>query len=220
MIKLTNVSKNYYIRSGAVQALKDITLHIGQGEFVSITGKSGSGKSTLLNCIGLLDNIDSGSIFIDGKDVSSLKGHEASVMRNQKLGFVFQSCNLEPSYTVYNNLCIPMYIGHATRKETDRRVDETLELVGLRDKIKRRAVELSGGERQRVSIARALMCNPPIILADEPCGNLDSGNSDTIMKLFRSLSDEGKTVVLITHDTEAAAATDRQLIISDGKLIT
>ena len=220
MIKLTNVSKSYHIRSGNVQALNDITFHIKSGEFVSITGKSGSGKSTLLNCMGLLDNIDEGSIFIDGKDVSSLKSREASALRNQKIGFVFQAYNLEPSYTVYNNLCIPMYIKHTSRKEIDKRVDETLELVGLTDKIKRRAVELSGGERQRVSIARALMCDPPIILADEPCGNLDTGNSEIIMKLFRTLSEQGKTVVLITHDTEAAAGADRQLVISDGKLIT
>lgn len=220
MIKLTNVSKSYHIRSGSVHALNDISLHIRSGEFVSITGKSGSGKSTLLNCIGLLDNIDSGSIFIDGKDVSLLKSREASSMRNRKIGFVFQAYNLEPSYTVYNNLCIPMYIRHASHKEIDNRIDEMLELVGLSDKIKRRAVELSGGERQRVSIARALMCDPPIILADEPCGNLDTGNSDIIMKLFRTLSNQGKTVVLITHDTGAAAKADRQLMISDGRLIT
>lgn len=219
MIKLKKVSKSYHIRSGDVQVLKKISLHIKAGEFVSIIGKSGSGKSTLLNCIGLLDNIDSGSIVIDGKDVSSLKSREAAAMRNQKIGFVFQSYNLEPSYTVYDNLCIPMYIKHAARREIDEQVNKTIELVGLKDKIKRRAVELSGGERQRVSIARALMCDPPIILADEPCGNLDTGNSDIIMRLFRTLANQGKTVVLITHDIADAAKTDRQLTISDGRLI-
>ena len=218
MISIANASKTYHTRSEDVRALKPFSLEIAEGEFISLTGKSGSGKSTLLHCIGLLDRFDSGTYFYKGQNITEMPQHQHTAFRSREIGFVFQSANLEPTYTVRENLALPMYIQRRSRKEIDRRVEEVLTLVGLREKLRRRPDELSGGERQRVNIARALICEPSCILADEPCGNLDSENSRIIMEILSALSDTGKTVLLITHDDEAAKLAKRQLRIADGVL--
>lgn len=216
MISIANASKTYHTPSEDVQAVKSFSIEIAKGEFISLVGKSGSGKSTLLHCIGLLDRFDNGTYQYKGQDIMKMSQYQLAAFRSSEIGFVFQSANLEPTYTVNENLAIPMYIQRKSRKEICKRIDEVLSLVGLREKGRRFADELSGGERQRVNIARALICDPSFILADEPCGNLDSENSSVIMCLLKALSEAGKTVLLITHDNDAAKQAKRQLRIADG----
>ncbi|MBR6761398.1 MAG: ABC transporter ATP-binding protein [Oscillospiraceae bacterium] len=218
MIEIRNASKQYRAHSGEIPVLRQVSLQVAKGDFISIVGKSGSGKSTLLNCIGLLDRFDTGEYRFLGKEIAKLSTAKLAMLRNRSMGFVFQSCHLEYAYSVYENLCIPMYIQRASRKEIDRRAAEVLELVGLQHTLRRRANELSGGEQQRINIARALMCDPDLILADEPCGNLDTENSNGIMNILAELPARGKTVLLITHDNEAAARAHRQLQIADGEV--
>ena len=220
MITIDNVSKKYKTGDGEFYALSDVSLTIDDGEFVAIVGKSGSGKSTLLNLIGTLDTVTDGSITVDGQDVTKLDNKSVALFRNQKLGFIFQSFYLEPEYTVYENVELPLIIAGRLGKANAERVNEVLNLVNLADKCKNKAKNLSGGESQRVAIARAIVNNPDVILADEPCGNLDTANSQNIMEIFKTLHAQGKTVIMVTHDSEEAQVASRIVTISDGKIVS
>lgn len=219
MIRLEGVTKTY--RNGLVemQALYAVNLSIQQGEFVAIMGPSGSGKSTMMNILGCLDVPTEGTYQLEGQEVQVLSETELARIRNQKIGFVFQNFNLLARHTVLRNVELPMLYGGIGRVERQRRAKELLVKVGLGDRTLHRPNELSGGQRQRVAIARALAMNPPILLADEPTGNLDSKSSYEIMKLFTALNDEGATVILITHEQEIANYAKRILRFGDGTII-
>lgn len=219
MISIEKISKKYKTGNGEFYALKDVSLTINDGEFVAIVGKSGSGKSTLLNLIGTLDSVTDGTITVDGQDITNLDNKSLAFFRNGKLGFVFQSFYLEPEYTVYENVELPLILAGRFGKNNAERIDEVLKLVDLTDKAKNKAKNLSGGESQRVAIARAIVNNPDIILADEPCGNLDTSNSENIMNIFKTLHSEGKTVIMVTHDSEEAQVASRIVTISDGQIV-
>ena len=220
MISIRDVKKKYKTGSKSFYALDGVSLEIAEGEFVAITGKSGSGKSTLLNMIGTLDSVTSGSIFVDGEDLSKYSGKKIAEYRNKKVGFVFQSFYLEPSYTVYDNVELPLVLAGKTGKQNRKPVEAALEEVGLLSKIKERARNLSGGEQQRVAIARAIVNRPAYLLADEPCGNLDTANSENIMRILASLHALGKTVIMVTHDPEDAEKAERVVTMSDGKIVS
>lgn len=196
--------------------MKSIQLHIKKGEFVAVIGKSGSGKSTLLNCLGLIDTPNEGRIFIDGEEVSSLSPKEKAEIRCKKIGYIFQNFFLEEHYSVERNVELPLIIAGIHKKERKRRITDCLECVGMTHKRKQLAKNLSGGEKQRVCIARALSNQPEILLADEPCGNLDSENTNNIMKILTQLHQEGKTIVLVTHSPEEAEYADRKILMKDG----
>ncbi|HOP99835.1 MAG TPA: ABC transporter ATP-binding protein [Acetivibrio clariflavus] len=221
MIEIINVSKKFNSSGEGNEfwALKDINLTIETGEFVAIVGRSGSGKSTLMNLIGTLDKPTSGNIYIDKEDIVNMTNQKKELYRNQKMGFIFQAFYLEPTYTVYENVEMPMLIKGVSHKERRKAIEESLSKVGLLHKAYERAKFLSGGEQQRVSIARALVNNPGIILADEPCGNLDSNNSNQVMNILAELNLEGKTVIMITHNMEDANKAKRIITIYDGKII-
>ena len=216
MIILKNVNKIYGKNETAVHALKDVNLVIEDGKFTCILGKSGSGKSTLMNIIGAIDTPTSGKVFNNDVDLSSLKEDKLADYRNKTTGFVFQSFYLEPSYTVLENVCMPLTISGMKRKEREKLGKEILIKLDLEDKIYKKANELSGGQKQRVSIARALVNNPDIILADEPTGNLDSQNGAEVMALFREIVKMGKSVVLVTHNAEDAKNAENVIRIKDG----
>ena len=216
MIILKNVNKIYGKNETAVHALKDVNLVIEDGKFTCILGKSGSGKSTLMNIIGAIDTPTSGKVFNNDVDLSSLKEDKLADYRNKTTGFVFQSFYLEPSYTVLENVCMPLTISGMKRKEREKIGKEILIKLDLEDKIYKKANELSGGQKQRVSIARALVNNPDIILADEPTGNLDSQNGAEVMALFREIVKMGKSVVLVTHNAEDAKNAENVIRIKDG----
>lgn len=218
MIQLQGLYKAYGSGNTFVQALKDINMRIAKGEFVAITGPSGSGKSTLMNILGCLDQADSGNYRIDGKSVEGLNSKELAVLRNQMIGFIFQSYNLLPALTVLENVEVPMTYCGICDRERKRRAQSLLEAVNLGERLNHRPNQLSGGQRQRVAIARALVNNPRILLADEPTGNLDSKTSKEIMTLFKKLNQEGMTIILITHDPAVALEANRQLVIRDGLL--
>ena len=220
MIKIDKVSKKYKTGDGEFYALKDVSLSIDDGEFVAIVGKSGSGKSTLLNLVGTLDTVTDGAITVDGQDLTKLDNKSLALFRNQRLGFVFQSFYLEPEYTVYENVELPLILAGRFGKANVERVNEVLALVELTDKAKNKAKHLSGGESQRVAIARAIVNDPDVILADEPCGNLDTANSQNIMDIFKTLHAQGKTVVMVTHDGEEAQVASRIVTISDGQIVS
>ena len=215
MIEVSHIARTYTRGDGTpVPALKDISFTIGSGEFVTIRGASGSGKSSLLNIIGCLDTPTSGTYKLDGEDVSSYTDQQRSRIRNRKIGFVFQSFNLLPRTTAADNVEIPaLYAGG----NVDRgRALSILKRVGLAERADHYVTELSGGEQQRVAIARALMNDPPLLLADEPTGNLDSAAGEAIMHLLTELHGEGRTIVLVTHDENVAAFAKRELLIRDG----
>lgn len=219
MIEIKNMSKIYRIGNVEVKALDDISLSIKQHEFVSIIGPSGSGKSTLMNMIGCLDVPDSGEYYLDGKEVSRLKDEELAEIRNHKIGFIFQGFNLLQKLTAVENVELPLiYQGVHTRERYERSV-EALKQVGLGERIHHKPMELSGGQQQRVAIARALVGNPPLILADEPTGNLDSKSGREIMGMLKELHKKGNTIVLITHDNEIAMQAERIIRIQDGEII-
>ena len=220
MINIRNVKKKYGSGSKAFFALDGVSLDIEQGEFIAITGKSGSGKSTLLNMIGTLDAVSEGSIFVDEKDIARFSGKEIADFRNKTVGFIFQSFYLEPSYSVYDNVELPLVLAGKTGKQNRALVKAALEEVHLSEKIKEKARNLSGGEQQRVAIARAIVNNPSYILADEPCGNLDSTNSENIMRILAALHAEGRTIIMVTHDPEDALKADRIVTMSDGKVVS
>lgn len=216
MIVLKNVSKTYGKGEEKVEALKNVNLVIEDGKFTAIIGKSGSGKTTLMNLIGGLDNPTQGQITADDVDITSLNSKELAKYRNQTTGFVFQSFYLEPSFTVLENVCMPLTIAGIGKKEREERAKDMLISLGLEDKIYKKTNDLSGGQKQRACIARALVSNPKIILADEPTGNLDSENGSEVIRLLRRIADEGKSVILVTHNPEDAKKTDNIVEIKDG----
>lgn len=216
MIVLKNVSKTYGKGEEKVEALKNVNLVIEDGKFTAIIGKSGSGKTTLMNLIGGLDNPTQGQITADDMDITSLNSKELAKYRNQTTGFVFQSFYLEPSFTVLENVCMPLTIAGIGKKEREERAKDMLISLGLEDKIYKKTNDLSGGQKQRACIARALVSNPKIILADEPTGNLDSENGSEVIQLLRRIADEGKSVILVTHNPEDAKKTDNIVEIKDG----
>lgn len=217
MIDIKGIKKSF----GSLQVLKGIDLHINKGEIVSIVGPSGAGKTTLLQIIGTLDKPDSGSVVVDGVDVSSLSSGKLSDFRNKHIGFVFQFHQLLPEFTAIENIMIPAYIGGIGKSEAKKRAKELLEFMGLSDRASHKPAELSGGEKQRVAVARALINNPAVILADEPSGSLDSKNKAELHQLFFDLRDKfGQTFVIVTHDETLASITDRTIKMRDGLLET
>lgn len=216
MIEIKGVTKNF----GSLQVLKGIDLRIEKGEIVSIVGPSGAGKTTLLQILGTLDKPDSGSVVVDGIETSTLSTNKLSEFRNTHLGFVFQFHQLLPEFTAIENIMIPAYIAGMKPKEARSRAEELLEFMGLSDRATHKPNELSGGEKQRVAVARALMNNPAVILADEPSGSLDSKNKEELHKLFFELRDKfGQTFVIVTHDETLATLTDRTIHLKDGRIV-
>ncbi len=218
MIKLENITKIYRMGKVEVPALRGITLNIERGEMMAIIGASGSGKSTLMNIIGFLDKPTLGIYIFDGADVSRLNDNQLAVMRNKKIGFVFQEYNLLSRASALSNVELPLVYSGSRQKR--KRAMEALERVGLAARAKHKPTELSGGEQQRVAIARALVNNPALILADEPTGNLDSVSTDQIISIFRNLNEEGITVVMVTHEMDIAEQTQRIIRLYDGKIIS
>lgn len=218
MIELENVTKVYRMGNVEVYALRGVTLSIKQGEMISIIGASGSGKSTLLHVIGCLDRLTSGSYFFEGAEVSRLNDNQLAEMRNKKFGFVFQDYNLLSRATALANVELPLIYGGSRNKRQPAM--EALERVGLGPRAKHKPTELSGGEQQRVAIARALVNNPALILADEPTGNLDSAATAEIISIFRQLNRDGITVVMVTHEADIAAQTQRIIRLRDGEIIS
>jgi putative ABC transport system ATP-binding protein len=218
MIELENIVKIYTLGEVEVAALNGVDCHIKTGEMVSIMGPSGSGKSTLMNLVGCLDRPTSGRYLLDGKDVSRLNDDELAEIRNKKIGFVFQSFNLLPQATAVSNVELPLVYSGARNRH--QRALEALELVGMSPRASHRPSEISGGEQQRVAIARALVSNPSLILADEPTGNLDTQTSQGIMLLLQRLNNQGITIVLVTHEEDIAAYTQRTIYLRDGKIVS
>lgn len=215
MIQATGIHKSY----GSLEVLKGIDLHIAKKEIVSIVGASGAGKSTLLHIIGTLDKANSGRLIIDGTEVSQLNDKALAAFRNQKIGFVFQFHHLLPEFTAIENICIPAYIGGMGKKEATEKAMQLLEYLNLTERKDHKPSQLSGGEQQRVAVARALINNPAVVLADEPSGNLDSKSAEELHKLFFRLRDElGQTFVIVTHNPELAAMSDRTVAIKDGRI--
>ena len=216
MIQLRNITKSF----GSLQVLKGIDLDIQQGEIVSIVGPSGAGKTTLLQIMGTLDKADTGTIQINGTDIDTLSATQLSHFRNQKIGFVFQFHQLLPEFTALENIMIPAFIGGMGKKEAHRRAEELLDFMNLGDRSNHKPNELSGGEKQRVAVARALINNPSVVLADEPSGSLDSQNKQELHQLFFDLRERfGQTFVIVTHDEQLAALTDRTIHMQDGVIL-
>lgn len=220
MIELKDVYKIYSDGDSEIRALDGISLTISQGEFTAIVGSSGSGKSTCMNIIGCLDIPTSGKYFLDGHDVSTLDEKELARIRNKELGFIFQQYNLIPKLNIVENVELPLIYRRMSADERRKRAVEALERVGLADRLNKYPSQLSGGQQQRVSIARALAGSPPVILADEPTGALDSKTGREVMEFLKQLNKDGTTIVLITHDNLLAEETKRIIRIQDGKIIS
>lgn len=220
LIDIKDMYKTYEMGSEKVHALDGVDLKVEYGEYVAIVGPSGSGKSTLMNMIGCLDFPTSGKYHLDGKDISMMSDKELTMIRRKKIGFVFQQFNLLKKLTALENVELPAMYNGWDSKERKKLAKEALESVGLGDRTKHRPTELSGGQQQRVAIARALVNKPPVILADEPTGNLDSKSGEDIMKMIKELHDKGTTIVLITHDNEVAEHAPRVIHTRDGKIIS
>ena len=214
----TGVRKVYRTTAAAVEALKDLSVCIKRGEFLAVMGPSGSGKTTFLNCLSGLDDIDGGSVLVDGNDIHKMSDQKRSGYRARSMGFIFQAFNLIPVFTASENVELPLLLAGVAPSEARQRADETLERVGLGHRQHHRPNELSGGEQQRVTIARALAGQPSIVWADEPTGNLDSETAHSVMDLLRELNSEGLTVVLVTHDPEIGAMSQRVIQMRDGEI--
>ena len=218
VISLAQIVKNYYIGTIVVEALRSVDLEIKENEYVAIMGPSGSGKSTLMNLIGALDTPTSGEYILNGTDVSKMDDDRLAEIRNREIGFIFQTFNLLPRYTALENVMLPLIYAGVPKHERVERATETLDEVGLADRMDHRPNELSGGQRQRVAVARALVNKPSIILADEPTGNLDSKTSIDIMKLFGEIHNQGNSIILVTHEEDIAQYAHRIIRLLDGKI--
>ncbi len=219
LIDVRKVYKIYNPGENEVRALDGVSLTIDEGEFVAIIGQSGSGKSTLMNMLGLLDVCTSGEYYMDGVDVSKMTDDELSEIRNKKIGFIFQGFNLITNLDARGNVELPLTYRGIKREERHRLSSEALEMVGLSKRIHHRPAQMSGGQQQRVAIARAIAAKPPVILADEPTGNLDSSSGREVMKILHKLHEDGRTIILITHDNDIAAEAQRVIRIHDGKIV-
>lgn len=220
LVEIKDVSKIYNPGENEVRALNHVSLIIGEGEFVAIIGQSGSGKSTLMNMLGCLDTPTSGKYYLHGQDVSHMTDDEQSDVRNREIGFIFQGFNLIPSLTALENVELPLIYRGVGKKEREKLAKAALDNVGLKNRMTHRPNEMSGGQQQRVAIARAIAQAPPILLADEPTGNLDSGSSKEIINIIKRLYQEGRTVIIITHDPGIAKQAKRIITISDGKIVS
>lgn len=219
LVEIRDICKIYNPGENEVRALDHIDLKIARNEFVAIIGQSGSGKSTLMNLLGCLDVPTSGTYLLNGKDVSHLTDDELSDIRNKEIGFIFQGFNLIPGLTALENVELPLIYRGVPKRERMRLSEIALEKVGLKERMTHKPAEMSGGQQQRVAIARAIAQAPPVILADEPTGNLDSGSTREIMDILRGLHEEGRTVILITHDNEIAGRAKRMIRIMDGRIV-
>lgn len=216
LIFFKNLIKNYSVGNQTVRAIRSISLQIEKNEYVAIMGPSGSGKSTLMNIIGCLDTPTAGEYYLNNKLVGQLNDDKLAEIRNKEIGFIFQTFNLMPRYTALENVMLPLVYAGKPKAEREKRAAEVLNDVGLSDRMKHKPNELSGGQRQRVAVARALVNNPSIILADEPTGNLDSKTSIEIMNLFDQIHKSGNTIILVTHETDIAANSNRIIKLNDG----
>jgi putative ABC transport system ATP-binding protein len=218
IIRLDRVSRTYEMGRVAVHALSDVSLTVGDGEFLAIVGPSGSGKSTMMNILGCLDRPSRGQYVLAGKPVAELDDDSLARVRSRTIGFVFQSYNLLPRTTALDNVMTPLLYQNVSRRDRTSRATAALERLGLGDRLDHEPSELSGGQQQRVAIARALVTNPALLLADEPTGNLDSASGQEVMALLRELNSSGRTIVLITHDVDVAATASRQIHLHDGRI--
>ena len=219
VIVLENIVKTYSMGYSSFNALDGINLSIEKGSFVAIMGPSGSGKSTMMNIIGCLDRPTSGAYWLDGQQVAELADDELALVRNEKIGFVFQNFNLLPRMNALHNVALPLIYAGIPLAERLKRAEKALIAVGLGDRIQHKPNEMSGGQRQRVAIARAMVNEPAILMADEPTGNLDTKSGDEVMRLFTAIHEQGRTVILVTHEPEIAAYTERTLVMRDGKIV-
>ncbi|MDD2516012.1 MAG: ABC transporter ATP-binding protein [Candidatus Gracilibacteria bacterium] len=219
LIKLENIKKSYIVGDQTIDVLKGIDLEINEGEFISITGQSGSGKSTLMNIIGMLDNPTSGNYYFNNENVADITDDEQALIRRRNIGFIFQSYNLISRTSAIKQVMMPLIYQGVPRRERIKRATEALNKVGLGDKLNSLPNELSGGQQQRISIARALVTNPLIILGDEPTGALDSKTGEEIMELMMSLNNEGKTIIIITHSPEVDKYAKKRIYIKDGLIL-
>jgi putative ABC transport system ATP-binding protein len=220
IIRVENLTKVYDTGAIQVKALSNVSLSIERKEYVAIMGASGSGKSTLMNILGCLDRLTDGKYILDNVDVSTLSDNELAVIRNKKIGFVFQAFNLLPRLSALGNVELPMVYAGLSKSDRRQKAKAALEKVGLGDRMHHRPNELSGGQKQRVAIARALVNDPAIILADEPTGNLDTKSSEEIMNIFEGLNNEGVTIVMVTHERDIAQHTKRAVVFRDGEIIS
>ena len=208
MIQIKNINKSFFLGDEEIKAINNATFSVEKGEYISIVGPSGSGKSTLMNILGLLDTPDSGEYILDGIDVSRASDNELSILRNKKIGFIFQSFNLLNKLTALENVMVPLIYNGYTEEEAKKRAHEMLVKVGLESRENHTPNKLSGGQSQRVAIARALSCKPEILLADEPTASLDREQADAVIEIFKKLAESGKTVIMVSHDQEALKACD------------
>jgi putative ABC transport system ATP-binding protein len=218
MLEMTGISKIYRTDLIETHALRDFSLKVGDGEFVAVTGPSGSGKTTFMNVAGLLETFDTGTYKLDGQDVSRLSDEARSKLRNEKIGFIFQSFNLMPDLNVYDNIDVPLRYRRMKAAERHQRITNALEIVGLAARMKHIPAQLSGGQQQRVAIARAIAGDPKLIMADEPTGNLDSLMARQVMDLLEKINDMGTTIIMVTHDPELARRAHRTVQVVDGQI--
>lgn len=218
MLKMMDVTKIYRTDTVETHALREFSLTVNEGEFVSVTGPSGSGKTTFLNIAGLLEEMSSGAYELDGRDISGLNDRERSRVRNEKIGFIFQSFNLIPELNVFDNVDVPLRYRGINAADRKRRIDEALDRVGLASRLKHQPAQLSGGQQQRVAIARALAGEPRFLLADEPTGNLDTRMADSVLELLADINAQGVTIIMVTHELTLADRAQRNIFVRDGEV--